>query len=179
MLQNNIGFDQPLVDCEGFPRNDIDVRSVRLARTQIIYLQNDLNDVIKAIEEGLGKYFKEKKDIPSPSVPPLSKIPLNSKSEIFKDNELKPFLIVSMVSENSPGSIAGIQTNDRILTFGSINCNNFKDLKQIGDLVNNSKNHNIKIKLRRNESNDLELVLTPKIWTGHGLLGFKINAITF
>jgi 26S proteasome non-ATPase regulatory subunit 9 len=81
-----------------------------------------------------------------------------------------------MVSENSPGSIAGIQTNDRILAFGSINCTNFKDLSQIGELVNNSKNHQIKIKLRRNE-NDLELILTPKQWAGQGLLGFKINAI--
>ena len=129
-----------------------------------------------AIEDGLSKYFTEKKDVSSSTISSLSKISLESKSGILMDNKLKPFLIVSMVSENSPGSIAGIQTNDRILTFGSINCNNFKDLSQIGELVNNSKNHQIKIKLKRNES-DLELILTPKIWTGQGLLGFKINAI--
>ena len=82
-----------------------------------------------------------------------------------------------MISENSPGSTAGIQMNDRILAFGSINFNNFKDLNQIGELVNNSKNHNIKIKLRRNEIDDLELILTPKTWAGQGLLGFKINVI--
>ncbi|CAG9807900.1 unnamed protein product [Chironomus riparius] len=177
LKNNNIGFNEPLVDSEGFPRNDIDVRSVRLARTQIVCLQNDLKDITKAIEEGLAKYFVEKKDMPSSSsVPSLSNISLESKSEVLKDVELKPFLIVSMVSENSPGSIVGLQMNDRILTFGSINCYNFKDLNQIGELVNNSKNHHIKIKLRRNEI-DLELILTPKIWNGQGLLGFKINAI--
>ncbi|XP_070503380.1 26S proteasome non-ATPase regulatory subunit 9 [Chironomus tepperi] len=177
LKNNNIGFNEPLVDDEGFPRNDIDVRSVRLARTQIVCLQNDLKDIMKAIEGGLEKYFTEKNDIQCSSIPHFSKISLESKTQILPNNELKPFLIVSMVSENSPGSIAGIQTNDRILNFGSINCKNFIDLKQIGELVNNSKNQHIKIKLRRNESDDLELILSPKIWTGQGLLGFKVNVI--
>ena len=139
-------------------------------------MQNDLKDILKAIEEGLTTYFTEKKDIPNSSLPSSSKISQNNKSEALMNCELEPFLIVSFVSENSPGSLAGIQANDRILTFGSINCKNFKDLHQIGELVNDSKNHQIKIKIRRIE-NDVELILTPKTWNGQGLLGFKINAI--
>lgn len=33
---NNVGMDDPLVDAEGFPRNDIDVYKVRHARHRII-----------------------------------------------------------------------------------------------------------------------------------------------
>lgn len=36
IFQNNIGMNGPLVDSEGFPRNDIDVYQVRHARHKII-----------------------------------------------------------------------------------------------------------------------------------------------
>lgn len=35
-LQNHVGMDEPLVDSEGFPRQDIDVYQVRHARHKII-----------------------------------------------------------------------------------------------------------------------------------------------
>lgn len=48
----------PLVDADGFPRNDIDVYQVRHARHQIINLQNDLKSLLKEIEKGLeGECF--------------------------------------------------------------------------------------------------------------------------
>lgn len=43
----------PLVDADGFPRNDIDVHQVRHARHQIICLQNDLKALMLDIESGL------------------------------------------------------------------------------------------------------------------------------
>ena len=36
IFQNNVGMHDPLIDREGFPRNDIDVYAVRMARHQII-----------------------------------------------------------------------------------------------------------------------------------------------
>lgn len=71
-------MDEPLVDSEGFPRNDIDINQVRLARNRIICklsvyrkllincyhlislfsgLQNDIRGIMKQIEEKLGEYF--------------------------------------------------------------------------------------------------------------------------
>lgn len=35
-FQNNVGMHEPLVDAEGFPRNDIDLYQVRTARHKII-----------------------------------------------------------------------------------------------------------------------------------------------
>lgn len=47
-------MDQPLVDADGFPRNDIDVYQVRHARHRINCSQNDLKALLKEIEKGLA-----------------------------------------------------------------------------------------------------------------------------
>lgn len=58
-----------LIDPEGFPRSDIDVASIRTARSQINRLRNDLKEVIgnmsKLLEKGLPKTesSEEKKDV--------------------------------------------------------------------------------------------------------------------
>lgn len=171
-MQNNIGFTEPLVDSEGFPRNDIDVRSVRIARSQINCLQNDLKNLTKTIDEGLGKYFSDKMEVvPGPS---SSKMPRLEKLSL---QELKPFLVVTLVDRDSPGDISGIQVHDLILKFGSITQTNFTNLSQIGELVKNSQNKQINVKVRRNGSEEHDLIIVPKVWSGQGLLGFKINAI--
>ncbi|XP_026750523.2 26S proteasome non-ATPase regulatory subunit 9 [Galleria mellonella] len=54
---NNIGMREPLVDSEGFPRNDIDVARVRHARHRIICLQNDHKDKMKEIEVALDEFY--------------------------------------------------------------------------------------------------------------------------
>jgi len=48
-----VGLSGPLVDNDGYPREDIDVYVVRHARHRIICLQNDHKALIKEIEEGL------------------------------------------------------------------------------------------------------------------------------
>lgn len=68
-------MEDSLVDSEGFPRNDIDINQVRLARNRIICkwqycpyliiftfvlhvgLNNDIRDIMKQIEDKLGDYF--------------------------------------------------------------------------------------------------------------------------
>lgn len=54
IANNHVGMNEPLVDGDGFPRNDIDVYQVRTARSQIICLQNDLKTLMKEIEHGLS-----------------------------------------------------------------------------------------------------------------------------
>lgn len=55
----NVGMNESLLDVEGFPRADIDVYAVRLARHQIICLQNDLKAIVKEIEHGLVNVHAE------------------------------------------------------------------------------------------------------------------------
>lgn len=129
------------------------------------------------IDGGLVRYFQNVKD--APDVASSSKYPPEEQMvELsIQENKEKPFLIVTLVDENSPGSTAGIQVNDRVLKFGPFNNENFTNLAAIGELVKNSQNMQINVKVRRNGNEELDLTITPKTWTGQGLLGFKINAI--
>lgn len=172
-FQNNVGFQDSLVDAEGFPRNDIDVHSVRLARTQIICLQNDLKDLTKSIEAGLEKYFHESKEtLTSTKIPP--EVCETSAAGSTTSVEITtPIVTVNLVSPGSPAEAAGIEVRDQIIAFGTITSANFKDLAQIGELVKNSQNQQVRVKVKR-DSKVEELILIPKTWTGRGLLGCNI-----
>lgn len=174
ILQNQIGFNEPLVDAEGFPRNDVDVHSVRLARTQIICLQNDLKELTKSIEAGLEKYFKESKEtLTSTKLPPeIRDVPTSSSSPSVAEPQI-PIVSVNLVSPGSPAEEAGIQVRDQITAFGTITSSNFKDLAQIGELVKNSQNQQVRVKVKR-DSKFEELILVPKVWPGRGLLGCNV-----
>lgn len=84
-----------------------------------------------------------------------------------------PILIVTMVSPNSPADESGIQKDDEILEFGSINHDNFKELKQISELVMHRQNQPIALKVKR-QSRNVDITLIPKTWSGRGLLGCNI-----
>lgn len=80
---------------------------------------------------------------------------------------------VNFVSGGSPAETAGIQVDDEIIEFGSVNVSNFKDLKQIGEIVMHRQNQQITLKIRRRNALT-ELTLVPKTWSGRGLLGCNI-----
>lgn len=147
------------------------MRSVRIARNQIICLQNDLKKLIAQIDIGLGKYFNDVKDIPDSS---SSKLPTQQMQNLTIQD---PFLIVTLVDVNSPGHRSGIKTHDKVLEFGEFDCSNFESLAQIGELVKNSQNKEINVKVQRDGNQIVDLIITPQTWEGPGLLGFKVNAI--
>ncbi|KAK1132564.1 hypothetical protein K0M31_013947 [Melipona bicolor] len=165
---NHVGMEDSLVDCEGYPRNDIDVYQMRHVRHKIICLRNDHKALMNKIEEGLHKVHalaRNQTESPSPT------------TTVIQDNvQLDPFLKVNLVSPGSPADIAGIQVDDLILEFGSIDCRNFKSLKDIGTLVQNSRYKTINIKLKRG-SNVIALTLIPRPWIGNGLLGCNVIPI--
>lgn len=80
---------------------------------------------------------------------------------------------VNFVSAGSPAETAGIKVDDEIIEFGSVNVSNFKDLKQIGEIVMHRQNQQIALKIRRRNAMH-ELSLIPKPWSGRGLLGCNI-----
>lgn len=146
---------------------------MRLARTQIICLQNDLKELTKSIEDGLEKYFVDNKDKiqftqPGSSSTTNGRVPMTPQNE-----NLEPFIIVNLVSPQSPAESAGIEVRDMIVSFGSITSSNFKDLAQIGEVVKNSVNQEIHVKVKRNGQIE-ELILVPKQWSGRGFLGCNI-----
>lgn len=64
---NSATLHSPLIDAEGFPRNDIDIYAVRNARVRIIELRNDLNAVMGAIGKALEGVY-------DPTVAPSSDV---------------------------------------------------------------------------------------------------------
>ncbi|KAK2587613.1 hypothetical protein KPH14_003740 [Odynerus spinipes] len=162
---NHVGMDDPLVDSEGYPRQDIDVYQVRHTRHRIICLTNDHKALMKKIEEGLHKVHSLSGNQVQEAIATTSDIQEPVSSE--------PFLRVNLVSPSSPAEVAGIQVDDLIIEFGSINYGNFKSLKDIATLVEHSRYKPLDIKLKRG-SNILALTLIPRPWDGKGLLGCNV-----
>lgn len=88
-------MDDPLVDEQDFPRNDIDVYAVRDARVKIIRLQNDRATLSKEIEEKLTEIHT------------TSSANSNSGEDTEKPihrTTNRPFLKISRVEGGSPAS---------------------------------------------------------------------------
>ncbi|XP_031568491.1 26S proteasome non-ATPase regulatory subunit 9-like [Actinia tenebrosa] len=162
--QKGVGMDGNLVDSEGFPRSDIDVYTVRIARNKIICLQNDHKALMKEIEDGLHQIHAMARE--------------NEKEEYEKPKldetaDLVPFLKVGSVTDGSPACQAGLQKKDKILKFGSLTHKNFQGMQNVASVVEHSKGNSMPIILLRNEQK-LRLSLIPNPWSGRGLLGCHV-----
>ncbi|XP_031618089.1 26S proteasome non-ATPase regulatory subunit 9 [Contarinia nasturtii] len=178
LANKNVGMTESLLDSEGFPRDDIDVYAVRQARHQIICLQNDLKSTMKEIEDGLVNVHTEARtnhatttkmanmEI-SPDITP------EGPSRRIENTCETPILVVTSVMPLSPAEKCGIRKDDEILEFGSINHNNFKELKQISELVMHRQNQQIALKIKRQGRNH-DITLVPEVWSGKGFLGCNI-----
>ncbi|XP_011192887.1 26S proteasome non-ATPase regulatory subunit 9 [Zeugodacus cucurbitae] len=179
----NVGMDGPLIDAEGFPRNDIDVYQVRQARQQIICLQNDYKALMKEIEKQMHKLHSEAAEaqtqVLSNNTANLqleddTDIPNTSTSSASMPPPVEVIVKVNMISPGSPAEEAGLRVDDEILEFGTINSRNFQnDLSQIGDLVRHMQNKRVPLKVLRTGQH-LDMILIPKTWSGRGLLGCNI-----
>ncbi|KAL1379258.1 hypothetical protein quinque_014713 [Culex quinquefasciatus] len=174
---NRVGMTDSLVDAAGFPRNDIDVYQVRGARHQIICLQNDLKSLMKLIEQGLHTVHAEtaaqqQENLASTKLQAMD-IDSAGGSQRRPAAPVKPIAKVNVVSEGSPAQDAGIALRDEIVEFGTVNAGNFRDLSQIAVVVKSCENKSVPVRVRR-DGKMVDLVLTPKTWSGRGLLGCNI-----
>ncbi|XP_012255125.1 26S proteasome non-ATPase regulatory subunit 9 [Athalia rosae] len=165
---SHVGMSEPLVDSDGFPRNDIDVYQVRHTRHKIICLQNDHKALMKQIEAGLHQVHS----LASNNTEEIAHIASGTQEIILSE----PFLKVNIVSSGSPAEIAGIQEGDLIMEFGSIDSRNFKSLRDIGELVERSRHKPVFVKVKRGVTGHV-LTLLPKPWSGNGLLGCNVVTV--
>lgn len=168
LLTHKYKFDMnlPLV-IDGFPRNDVDVVSVRLIRTKIIRLRNDHSVVMQHLATHLSKKLKNSDSETVPS----------SASE-QKTHHTIPFALVKLVVSESPSAKAGLASGDRIIVFDkTINVTNHDRLTAIAQRVNERKNVAVEVEILRNEER-MVVSLTPSDnWEGKGLLGCHIVPI--
>lgn len=168
----------PLIDAEGFPRNDIDVYQVRQARQQIICLQNDYKSLMKETETLLHQLHAEAKQDTNQLSQQAAGMNINGSSSDDESMQEEvphsvPIVRVNHIVPGSPAEISGLCNNDKIIQFGTVNSGNFVNLQTIGNIVSHMENQRIPLKvLRRNEK--MDIVLIPKKWSGRGLLGCNI-----
>ncbi|XP_063423987.1 26S proteasome non-ATPase regulatory subunit 9-like [Mytilus trossulus] len=169
--QKGVGMKEPLVDKDGFPRNDIDIHTVRTARHDINCLQNDHLAIMTEIEEELYKIH----EVARANNPQRETMDTSDTSQMSVEmkERLSPFLEVNKVDDGSPASTAQLQEGDKILQFGSITAENFKSLQDIASVVQHSKGKPLTLTVSRSNT-DLRLSLTPNTWSGKGLLGCNI-----
>lgn len=180
LAANNVGMDDPLVDADGFPRNDIDVYKVRHARHKIICLQNDHKNIMKQIEQGLGEVhsqFKSTTNGATSSRQNTSHTNGQSSSHSASnghnaDNE-DCFAKVGFVQEGSPADLGGLCENDKIIQFGSINASNFTDVTQLHNIVRHSVGQQIQVRVKR-DRHVQNFAVVPRPWAQPGLLGCQI-----
>ncbi|XP_022372991.1 26S proteasome non-ATPase regulatory subunit 9 isoform X2 [Enhydra lutris kenyoni] len=68
---------------------------------------------------------------------------------------------------------SGLQVDDEIVEFGSVNTQNFQSLHNVGSVVQHSEGKPLNVTvIRRGEKHQLRLV--PTRWAGKGLLGCNI-----
>ncbi|XP_003420343.1 26S proteasome non-ATPase regulatory subunit 9 isoform X1 [Loxodonta africana] len=174
--QKGVGMNEPLVDGEDYPRSDVDLYQVRTARHNIICLQNDHKAVMKQVEEALHQLHardkeKQARDIAEAQNEAMSHRPDLSPSE--SPCPPRAFAKVNSISAGSPASLAGLQVDDEIVEFGSVNTQNFQSLQNVGSVVQHSEGKPLNVTvIRRGERHQLRLV--PTRWVGKGLLGCNI-----
>nr|XP_050027657.1 26S proteasome non-ATPase regulatory subunit 9-like [Dermacentor andersoni] len=171
---NSIGMDEPLVDNEGYPRSDIDVYKVRHARHRIICLLNDHKAIMKDIEKSLHVYHAQLSrngaDNGGPAAVTQQQIVAHGGGPAAAP---QPFAVVGKVENGSPADIAGLSAGDKIVKFGSVNAENFKDVTDIAAVVQHSVGRPVNVLVKRG-ADAVPVVLTPKQWRGKGLLGCTV-----
>lgn len=160
-------FSSPLVDNDGFPRSDIDLLQVRLLRRNINILRNDLKTIIEHFSKLISQQFQKQTQN-------------DSQQSSFPSKILEytiPFAILLEVAPTSPSALAGIISGDRLVKFGSIHAGNHQRLEAIRSLVNRYIGKEIALRIQREDGTFHELILTPSMWAGPGLLGCKLSEI--
>ncbi|XP_034647284.1 26S proteasome non-ATPase regulatory subunit 9 isoform X1 [Trachemys scripta elegans] len=166
--QKGVGMNEPLVDAEGYPRADVDVYQVRAARHNIICLQNDHKALMLQVEKALHQLHAREKE-------KQAKDEAEAQAEAMNQNQSlpQPFARVNAVTPGSPASISGLQVDDEIIEFGSVDTHNFQTLQNIATVVQHSEGKPLSVTVIRG-GKKLHLGLTPKHWAGKGLLGCNI-----
>uniref|UniRef100_A0A673GQJ9 26S proteasome non-ATPase regulatory subunit 9 n=1 Tax=Sinocyclocheilus rhinocerous TaxID=307959 RepID=A0A673GQJ9_9TELE len=71
------------------------------------------------------------------------------------------------------GMVLGLRVGDEIIEFGSVNTLNFRNLRDIASVVQHSEGKSLRVGLLRS-GQEVHLNLTPKQWSGRGLLGCNL-----
>ncbi|KAL2842854.1 hypothetical protein BJX68DRAFT_244464 [Aspergillus pseudodeflectus] len=182
LTSHGVNMSTSLTTFDGFPRDDIDVAQIRTIRAQIIRLRYDHKEVMGSIEKGIHTHFaglqRARDEAPVATTANISTSqPSGTSTPASGVSASTPFAKVNSVVSGSPADQAGLQTGDKIRSFGSVNWLNHERLSKVAEVVQRNEGRTIIVKITRNEAasgntvdRDLELV-PRRDWGGRGLLG--------
>ncbi|XP_044052305.1 26S proteasome non-ATPase regulatory subunit 9 [Siniperca chuatsi] len=166
-----VGVEGPLVDEEGYPRADMNLYQIRTARHNISCLQNDHKGIMAEIEEALHKLHAREKAKREQDEAEAQEGPMEQQVILPP-----PFARVDAVTQGSPACGAGLRVGDEVIEFGSVNTENFQNLQNIASVVQHSEGKPLRVIVIR-DGQKAQMSLTPKRWSGRGLLGCNIVPI--
>ena len=102
----------------------------------------------------------------------------NIEEKVEMEEILRAFAKIELVSLDSPAQEAGLKKDDLILKFGSVDYSNNRQLRALGEIVQNSyaDGSSITIRVSRNDKT-LSLKLSPQQWSGRGLVGCTFSPV--
>jgi 26S proteasome non-ATPase regulatory subunit 9 len=112
----------------------------------------------------------------------LSNQSKNDSQQQPAERDVPPFAKIEGVLPNSPAMEAGLMKGDLIITFGTIDYSNNRQLRALGEMVSNANLDGTGITLfvaRSTEQSErkISLKLRPRQWSGRGLVGCTFSPI--
>ncbi len=113
------------------------------------------------------------------------------KGEMGEGTPKQPFALIDQVFRASPAEESGMKAGDMLVTFGSVDAENHSNFTAIINLVQNSVGRPVQVVVLRKEEEEggmrssfssssrlVTLSLIPHTWSGRGLLGCHLTAMT-
>ncbi|XP_057822088.1 uncharacterized protein LOC131034569 [Cryptomeria japonica] len=195
---NGPGLTGNLVDSHGFPQADIDIPAVRSDRNRLAMLRNDHKDITEKIEQNLhillsGGLVQDHQTLPqkrsaegeelgiqiSSGSNSISSISLPTTSEVSSMDEDAipkfPFAVVDELFDGSPAALDGLQLGDQILKFGMVEGGDNLVPRLAREGQTNQGRAIPVIVMRRGVK--VHLNVTPRAWSGRGLLGCHLQSL--
>ncbi|EKG07670.1 proteasome 26S non-ATPase subunit 9, putative [Trypanosoma cruzi] len=185
-----VGLNGPLVDGEGFPRNDCDLYAVRRARQAVICGRNDLTALENSMHEKLALLHEENQEEATKQMERDNEARRKGKSDALQREQRmrlvremskkSPFVRVLTTSANSPGAQAGLTAGDLIVQYGEIDAVTVA-AKGFGEMARATASHEgkmISVWVKRKgaaEDEAVEILLVPTRWAGSGLIGCEFE----
>lgn len=162
LTTNGMNMDDPLVDRQGFPLQNVDLVAIRTARQRIRVLRNDHKSLRERITLLLHVAMNGDQ----------SSVRQNGTISTPQNSEMLPFARINSVAENSPAQSAGLLAGDQLLKFSTItkaDCG--ENLQALAGPQIVSDGIPIPVTIRRNAA-ILSVELIPRRdWGGRGMLG--------
>jgi 26S proteasome non-ATPase regulatory subunit 9 len=188
-----VGCHGPLIDTEGFPRNDVDIVAIRKARNVVARGRNDIKAIEMELEQGLVALHSQTRraaeqqmalddaDREAKARAAADKLRLMSEESAVRS--MRPILKVLRVAPQSPGAFAGFQPGDLVMRFGSVSCEPTTSrqcdptevFSRVGALARQSEGTLVNVWLMRAGDAVRAPLVPQRGWGGEGVLGVEFE----